>query len=58
MNNMNDIKEELLKLYISALEDATGYFLSDYCTSREEEEERLHSDEERIMYFRSLLEQI
>ena len=55
---MNYTKKELLELYISALEDATGYFLSDYCTSREEEEEKLREDEEGIMYFKSLLKQI
>lgn len=52
------MKKELLELYINAIEDATGWFLSYYCSSPEEKDERLRIDEEQIMYFKSLLEQI
>lgn len=52
------MKDLLIKLYIEAVEDATGWFLSYYCSSQEEKEKRLHDDEEQIEYFKSLLEQM
>ncbi len=50
------MKEELLQLYINALEDATGFYCSEYSTSRDEDEERKQNDQELIKYFKSILE--
>lgn len=52
------MKKELLELYINAIEDATGWFLSCYYSSPEEKEERLKDDEEQIKYFINILKQI
>lgn len=52
------MKDLLVELYIEAVEDATGWFLSYYCSSQEEKEKRLKDDEEQIEYFKSLLEQM
>ena len=52
------MKDLLVKLYIEAVEDATNWFLSYYCSSQEEKEKRLRNDEEQIEYFKTLIEQI
>ena len=52
------MKDELLNLYIEAIEDGTNWFLSYYCSSSEERENRLHKDEELIENFKILLEQL
>ena len=52
------MKDELLNLYIDAIKDATDYYLSDYCCSDEEREERLKGDEELIKHFIDILKQI
>lgn len=52
------MKDLLVELYIEAIEDATGWFLSYYCSSQEEKEKRLHDDKEQIEYFKTLLKQI
>ena len=52
------MKNLLVELYIEAIEDATGWFLSYYCSSQEEKEKRLRDDEEQIEYFKTLLKQI
>ena len=52
------MKEELLQLYIEALEDATSLYCSDYSTSIKEDEKRRQNDEELIEYFKSLLDQL
>lgn len=52
------MKDSLVELYIEAVEDATGWFLSYYCSSQEEKEKRLRDDEEQIEYFKTLLKQI
>ncbi len=50
------MKEELLQLYINALEDATSFYCSDYSNSAEEDEKRRQDDQELIKYFKSILE--
>lgn len=52
------MKDLLTELYISAIQDATSYYLSYCCCSTEEEEERLKDDEESIKYFINILKQI
>ena len=52
------MKDLLVELYIEAIEDATDWFLSYYCSSQEEKEKRLRDDEEQIKYFKTLLKQI
>ena len=52
------MKNLLVELYIEAIEDATDWFLSYYCSSQEEKEKRLRDDEEQIEYFKTLLKQI
>ena len=52
------MKEELLRLYIEALEDATGFYCSEYSTSKEEDEERRQEDKELIEHFKSILNQL
>lgn len=52
------MKKELLQLYIDALEDATGFYCSDYCTSAEEYNERRQEDQKLIEHFKSILEQL
>lgn len=52
------MKDLLTELYIDAIQDATSFYLSDYCTSDEEEKERLNEDKEKIDYFISILKQI
>ena len=52
------MKDLLVELYIEAIEDATSWFLSYYCSSQEEKEKRLRDDEEQIEYFKTLLKQI
>ena len=52
------MKEELLQLYIEALDEATSFFLSDYANNVNEEKERKESDKEQIEYFKSLLNQL
>ena len=52
------MKDLLVELYIEAVKDATGWFLSYYCSSQEEKEKRLKDDEEQIEYFKTLLKQI
>ena len=43
--------EELINLYTDAIEDAQSMWLSDYCCSPEEAEERKKEDEEKIKEF-------
>jgi len=52
------MRDLLVELYIQALEDATGFYLSEYCTSNKEEEDRLKDDKEKIDFFISILKQI
>jgi hypothetical protein len=52
------MKDLLTELYISAIQDATDYYLSYCCCSVEEREERLKEDEELIKYFINVLKQI
>lgn len=52
------MKDLLIELYINAIQEATNYYLSDYCCSAEEREERLKDEEEQIKYFISILKQI
>ena len=52
------MKDLLTELYIDAIQDATGYYLSYCCCSAEEEEQRLKDDEESIKYFINILKQI
>ena len=52
------MKDLLVELYIEAVEDATDWFLSYYCSSQEEKEKRLKDDEELIEYFINILKQI
>ena len=52
------MKDLLVELYIEAIEDATSWLLSYYCSSQEEKEKRLRDDEEQIEYFKTLLKQI
>ena len=54
---MNDIKEELLSLYTSGLEEAAGYYLI-FNPSQEDEYERITNDIYKIAYFKELLCQI
>lgn len=53
MNSIN--KKELLDLYISVIEEATDFFMSDYCNSKEEEIKRKQEDKEAIEYFKAIL---
>ena len=52
------MKEKLLQLYIDALEDATGFYCSDYSSSIEDDEKRRQEDQELIQYSKSILEQL
>ena len=52
------MKEELLQLYIEVIEEATSFYLSDYCNSEKEKEERLKDDFESVEYFKNILNQI
>lgn len=48
-------KKELLELYKEAISDATGWYLSYFCASQEDEENRLKNDKEAIEYFKKIL---
>lgn len=52
------MKEELLQLYIEAIKDATDWYLSYFCASQEDEENRLKDDKEAIEYFKKILEKL
>ena len=54
----NDIINELYDLYKYTLEDASSMWLSEYCNTAEEEENRKKSDEEDLKYFKKLLQNI
>jgi hypothetical protein len=54
----NDIKQELYDLYKYALEDASSMWLSEYCCSAKEGENRRKSDEEDLKYFKELLQKL
>ena len=43
--------KELINLYTDAIEDAQSMWLSDYCCSTKEAEERRKEDEEKIKEF-------
>jgi hypothetical protein len=54
----NDLTKELYDLYKYALEDASSMWLSEYCCSAKEEENRRKSDEEDLKYFKELLQKL
>jgi hypothetical protein len=54
----NDVRQELYDLYKYALEDASSMWLSEYCCSVKEEEDRKKSDEEDLKYFKELLQKL
>ena len=54
----NDVRQELYDLYKYALEDASAMWLSEYCCTAKEEENRKKSDEEDLKYFKELLQKL
>lgn len=54
----NDVVKELYDLYKYALEDASSMWLSEYCCSAKERENRKKSDEEDLKYFKELLQKL
>lgn len=45
-------------IYQDAIEDATGWYLSYYCSSDEEKNKRLQQDEENKEFFNLLLDKL
>ena len=48
-------KKELLELYKEAIYDAQSMWLSEYCYTKEEEDNRIKEDKEMIEYFERIL---
>lgn len=58
---INDLTQELNKIYDAykgKVEEASSMWKSDYCCSREEENERDIEDKEDLKYFKELLQNI
>lgn len=51
-------KEKLINEFKFQLYDAQSLWLSDYCCSAEEKEQRIKDDEETLNYFINLLEEV
>jgi hypothetical protein len=51
-------KEKLIDEFKFQLYDAQSLWLSDYCCSEKEREQRIKDDEETLNYFINLLEEV
>ncbi len=51
------IKDEIIEQFESILYEAQSMWLSEYCCSTKEEEQRVADDEEMLQYFKRLLEE-
>ena len=54
----NDVRQELYDLYKYALEDASSMWLSEYCCTVKERENREKADEEDLKHFEELLQKL
>ena len=50
-----DVKDEIIEMYVNAIEDATSWYLGYYCSSNEDKKKRLETDENLIECFMGLL---
>lgn len=48
-------KNEIIELYKEAIDDAQSMWLSEYCCTKEEEDNRIKEDKESIEHFIALL---
>ena len=49
---------KLISMYEAALEEAQSLWLSEYCCSKEEREQRIHDDEESLKEFIEICERV
>ena len=54
---MATIKDEIIEQFESILYEAQSMWLSEFCCSAEEEDQRVTDDEEMLQYFKRLLEE-
>ncbi len=54
---MSTVKDEIIEQFESILYEAQSMWLSEYCYSAKEEEQRITDDEEMLQYFNKLLEE-
>ena len=54
---MATIKDEIIEQFESILYEAQSMWLSDYCCSAKEEDQRVADDKEMLQYFKRLLEE-
>lgn len=54
----NNILNQIYDAYKYALNDATDMWLSEYCCSKKEKENRYKEDKEDLEYFKGLLKEI
>ena len=54
---MATIKDEIIEQFESILYEAQSMWLSEYCYSAKEEDQRVTDDEEMLQYFKRLLEE-
>lgn len=54
---MSTIKDEIIEQFESILHEAQSMWLSEYCYSAEEENQRIADDKETLQYFKRLLEE-
>ena len=53
---MATLKDEIIEQFESILYEAQSMWLSEYCCSAKEENQRVTDDEEMLQYFKKLLE--
>lgn len=54
---MSIIKDEIIEQFESILYEAQSMWLSEYCCSAKEEDQRIADDKEMLQYFKSLLKE-
>ena len=54
----DDIKEDIIERFISAVDEASSFYYSDYCNSDEERTRREKEDNECIADFIELIQQL
>ena len=54
---MSIIKDEIIEQFESILYETQSMWLSEYCCSAKEQEQRVTDDKEELQYFKRLLEE-
>lgn len=54
---MSTIKDEIIEQFKSILYESQSMWLSEFCCSGKEKNQRITDDEEMLLYFKKLLEE-